>query len=408
LNFENIKFSFTENTEILLSKKTAFKDARTVQVIEGRQQIVLLKQQVVDIVLFFQTADGIKETFVYDSSAEARIFQELPKLYPMLRKISSESLLNSNTGIQIKIDDFFSQIPQKLLGIISSYYKKEQCPNLFNLLLSTNVYLIKEQRLIKPANILNIVSPFVDNNQPYSYAIQGYAAALRNLIGQRQASAFQESQKLDNSFPSRLMKTEKKLPLDEFNARFQALTEKQKKLQEFGIAISNMEVPQFNTEKSDVLSVYLDDSEKKIALFDDLVAEIDLFVTMLKNKQLTNKSIVVDANRGFYVETNGGKILDLSLLSSGEQQEIVLLYELLFRTEPNTLILIDEPEISLHVTWQKEFVNDLVNISKIKTISFCLATHSPQIIHGRWDLVIDLFTLVHKKTDPNFEGNNAE
>jgi predicted ATP-binding protein involved in virulence len=81
----------------------------------------------------------------------------------------------------------------------------------------------------------------------------------------------------------------------------------------------------------------------------------------------------------------------------------VLLYELLFKTEPNTLILIDEPEISLHVMWQKEFVKDLLEIAKLKNISFCLATHSPQIINGQWDLVTDLYELVNKKADPDYE-----
>jgi predicted ATP-binding protein involved in virulence len=407
LNFERIELYLEDSTKIILSKKITMQDIQTVQSINGQRRIVIQKQSFIDIEMFLQMNNTINGKFIFDSTAENRLFQELSKLYPMLRRVSSEILLNSNTGFQMKTDDLFAQIPQKILEIISNYYKSEQYMRLFNFLLSTNVYLIKEQRLLKPTNIINIAPPFVNGNQPYVHTIQDYAVELRNLIGQRQAAAFQESQKLDNSFPSRLMKTEKRLPFEEFTARFQALTDKQKKLQEFGITISNTEVPQFNEGKADVLSVYLDDSEKKTTFFDALVAEIDLFVTILKNKQLTNKSIVINANRGFYVETNDGKALDLSLLSSGEQQEIVLLYELLFKTEQNTLILIDEPEISLHVTWQKEFVNDLLKISKQKNISFCLATHSPQIINGRWDLVTDLYTLANKEANPDFEEKYA-
>jgi len=44
--------------------------------------------------------------------------------------------------------------------------------------------------------------------------------------------------------------------------------------------------------------------------------------------------------------------LKLTDLSSGEQQEVVMLYELLFCVQPGTLVLIDEPELSLHVVWQ--------------------------------------------------------
>jgi predicted ATP-binding protein involved in virulence len=75
------------------------------------------------------------------------------------------------------------------------------------------------------------------------------------------------------------------------------------------------------------------------------------------------------------------------------------LYELLFKTESNDIILIDEPEISLHVSWQKVFVRDLLAVSDIQHISFLLATHSPQIINGRWDLTIDLYRLANDKDD---------
>jgi len=68
----------------------------------------------------------------------------------------------------------------------------------------------------------------------------------------------------------------------------------------------------------------------------------------------------------------------------------VLLYELIFNTDPNTLVLIDEPEISLHVTWQKEFINDLIEIIELQKIQVITATHSPQIVNGRWDLTYNL------------------
>src|SRR5690349_22975449 len=40
--------------------------------------------------------------------------------------------------------------------------------------------------------------------------------------------------------------------------------------------------------------------------------------------------------------------IDVEALSSGEQHELVLLFDLIFRVEKNTLVLIDEPELSLH------------------------------------------------------------
>ena len=67
-----------------------------------------------------------------------------------------------------------------------------------------------------------------------------------------------------------------------------------------------------------------------------------------------------------------------------------MLFELLFKVSPNTLVLIDEPEISLHVAWQKEFLNDLSKITELENIRVIVATHSPQIINEHWDLTVDL------------------
>ena len=86
----------------------------------------------------------------------------------------------------------------------------------------------------------------------------------------------------------------------------------------------------------------------------------------------------------------------LTQLSSGEQHEVVLLFELIFKAKDNVLVLIDEPELSLHIAWQKTFLSDLQKIIKLQNISVILATHSPQIINSNWDLVVDLEKGVRK------------
>ncbi len=75
-------------------------------------------------------------------------------------------------------------------------------------------------------------------------------------------------------------------------------------------------------------------------------------------------------------------------LSSGEQHELVLFYELLFRLKPDSLVLIDEPEISLHPDWQLQFLDDLKKIIELSPFDALVATHSPLIIGERWDLAV--------------------
>jgi len=72
----------------------------------------------------------------------------------------------------------------------------------------------------------------------------------------------------------------------------------------------------------------------------------------------------------------GGRPVDLESLSSGEQHELVLLYDLLFKTKKDTLLLVDEPEISLHIAWQKQFLSDLRRIIALpRWTLFCQHTH---------------------------------
>ena len=77
-------------------------------------------------------------------------------------------------------------------------------------------------------------------------------------------------------------------------------------------------------------------------------------------------------------------------LSSGEQHLVALFTMLLFSAHENTVILIDEPEISLHATWKHQFLSDIMKISSLRGIQVILATHSTAIINGQWDITREL------------------
>ncbi len=108
------------------------------------------------------------------------------------------------------------------------------------------------------------------------------------------------------------------------------------------------------------------------------------------NGRFTHKRLKITEEKDFLVETASGAVLRPDQLSSGEQHLIVLLYDLLFTVSPDSLILIDEPELSLHVFWQQQFIADLLTIIRLVGFDILIATHSPQIIHDRWDLAVEL------------------
>lgn len=67
-------------------------------------------------------------------------------------------------------------------------------------------------------------------------------------------------------------------------------------------------------------------------------------------------------------------------LSSGEQQMLVLLVKLAVSATPNALILIDEPEISLHVSWQRLLPVMLSRMCEHFDCDMVVATHSPILV----------------------------
>jgi len=74
-------------------------------------------------------------------------------------------------------------------------------------------------------------------------------------------------------------------------------------------------------------------------------------------------------------------MLSLRRASSGEQCLIVLMLGIAGHIEDGSLILIDEPEISLHPRWQEQFMQMLIrSFSRYQYCHFVIATHSPQVV----------------------------
>lgn len=216
------------------------------------------------------------------------------------------------------------------------------------------------------------------------------AVQIRNLLA-RYAS---RSQELDRTFPTRLLEQSAPLPeAGELQDQLARLEEKRARLARLGFLDPEesiaLPVSQAMEQKRDVLAVYAADTEKKLAVFDDTAAKIEL-LTGIVNDLFLYKHLHIDRERGYVFTSHIGQEIQPSDLSSGEQHQLVLLYELLFQTKPGALVLIDEPEISLHVAWQERFLDDLMKIARLSDFDVLVATHSAEIIGEHWDLAISL------------------
>ncbi|MCL1979191.1 MAG: ATP-binding protein [Methanomassiliicoccaceae archaeon] len=108
------------------------------------------------------------------------------------------------------------------------------------------------------------------------------------------------------------------------------------------------------------------------------------------NDFLVNKNVFINESNILSVRMDNGAALPLDKLSSGEKQILVIFYLLLFEAKNGSLVIIDEPEISLHVGWQQIMGKTFSDIARLRGMHVIIATHSPQIIHDNWDLTVEL------------------
>lgn len=152
----------------------------------------------------------------------------------------------------------------------------------------------------------------------------------------------------------------------------------------------NIDFEHLDSRTLDLLNRTLDDIERNLAVFDGVYSRLSLLTT-ITNRNFFLKQLSIDRNAGFVVRsTVSGHELALSMLSTGEQHELLMVYSLLFETKRDTLVLLDEPELSLHVEWQEQFINDLHAIAGLVGFDTLIATHSPVLVGDNWGLMIDL------------------
>lgn len=259
------------------------------------------------------------------------------------------------------------------------------------------VHLIETQRLLRFSRLRHDWQYNPGSAQTYTATVRDYAVDLQKRISDTLKDYATESQSLDQSFPQRMIRSDvRTLPVDELISKMQALEEKRNQLKLIRLIDDDPTYPfdittleELDETKRTVMSLYVEDTERKLGTLDDLANRIQVLLGTI-NKKFKDKSITVDRERGILATTANHESLDLDALSSGEQHELVLLYDLLFRVKANTLVLIDEPELSLHVTWQKSFLPDLLNIVRTTGFDVLLATHSPFIAGDRSDLMVAL------------------
>ena len=141
----------------------------------------------------------------------------------------------------------------------------------------------------------------------------------------------------------------------------------QRKFLDYQVNIGNRIIAELqlgNTEAAQHLS-------QKKQRFQDMVDE--LFAE-------TGKRIIRTENEIRFTQI--GEVLLPYQLSSGEKQMLIILLTVLVEDDQPYVLFMDEPEVSLHIEWQKRLIDLVVELNP--NVQLIMTTHSPAVIMDGW------------------------
>ena len=141
----------------------------------------------------------------------------------------------------------------------------------------------------------------------------------------------------------------------------------QRKYLDYQVTIGNRIIEQLQQGNMDAAQHL---SQKK-SRFQDIVDE--LFAE-------TGKKIVRTENEIRFTQI--GEVLLPYQLSSGEKQMLAILLTVLVEDEQPYVLFMDEPEVSLHIEWQKRLIDLCLELNP--HVQIILTTHSPAVVMNGW------------------------
>lgn len=187
--------------------------------------------------------------------------------------------------------------------------------------------------------------------------------------------------------------------------------------------ISTFDIPQKNTNDRDsYLDEMLSDLEKKYAYYmSDLAQKVkngiskkgkinlgllndiyepNVIFTEIINNSFKNTGKKLDTSRSelhFLVDKDR---LTTHQLSSGEKQWLIIMLTVLLERQEEYVLLMDEPEISLHLEWQSKLIENIFKINP--NCQIIMTSHSPGIIlHGWEQYTIQMSSITERMVEKN-------
>lgn len=363
---------------------------------DDNQKLDVIKESNNNITLRLRKNNSIIEKGTLGKISTDDIEKHIPvhaidDIIPQLDRVGERLWYDRSTNESITLEEVLFRY-QELLPFAGKPLKS--IPESINkLLMGHKTYFIQTQRLF----IFSSEDRYRRQGRKISTTntVEKYSSEMADMLQEKLKESGSVAASLDRTFPHRLLQSKSPKGATEKNIRdkYHLQSNYRERLMKAGLIEEGEQVslPTSNISVNDlkVLWYYLDDIDNKMIVFDPLLKKVELFKDII-NSRFLYKSFSIDKSEGFVFKSENGEPVPSKALSSGEQHELVLAYELLFKVPEKSFIMIDEPELSLHVTWQHKFLNDLERISKLTDLDFLIATHSPSIIHNRRSLMVAL------------------
>lgn len=147
--------------------------------------------------------------------------------------------------------------------------------------------------------------------------------------------------------------------------------------------------PEIQSTIMTVLDARVDGIIARLDALEKTMEVVSTFINSI-NQFFHQKTITFNLRHGLCILDREGFMLEPNNLSSGEKQLLLLLSNTILARDTATVFIIDEPELSLNIKWQRLLVEALIKCSEGSDIQYIMASHSIQLFSEQRDSVCRL------------------
>ena len=129
---------------------------------------------------------------------------------------------------------------------------------------------------------------------------------------------------------------------------------------------------------------------------EDINAHNNTFIGII-NRAFANTNKTVDTTQSKLQFKLGEDLLESNKrLSAGEKQFLIVMLTVLMQRKEESILIMDEPEISMHLDWQRTLIENIQTLNP--NCQIIIATHSPGVIMDGWEQFVENMSSLIKES----------